>query len=104
MYREREVVKDGVSVGVRVNNAISITVSRYASELELEGVTHYRLRHTFKTIGKKAKDRDALNLMMGHREGTTGEVYDHEDIEFARIKRVALVVRRHLWPMGAVSR
>ncbi|HWE95985.1 MAG TPA: tyrosine-type recombinase/integrase [Tepidisphaeraceae bacterium] len=98
MYREREVVKDGVSVGVKIDNAISITFGRYARELKLEGVTHYRLRHTFKTLGKKAKDRDALNMMMGHREGTTGEVYDHEEIEIARIKRVAKVVHRKLWP------
>jgi integrase len=98
MYREREIVRDGVSVGVRIDNSISITVGRYAAALKLEGVTHYRLRHTFKTLGKKAGDRDALNLMMGHREGTTGEVYDHEEIEFARIKRVAKVVHRQLWP------
>ncbi len=98
MYREQEIVRDGVSVGVKIDNAISITVGRYASELKLEGVTHYRLRHTFKTLGKKAGDRDALNLMMGHREGTTGEVYDHEEIELARIKRVAIVVYKKLWP------
>jgi integrase len=106
MYRETEImedrVEDGVkvtvSVGVKVDQAISITVGRLARELKLEGVTHYRLRHTFKTLGKKAKDKDALNLMMGHREGSTGEVYDHEDIEFPRIKKVAITVFRRLWP------
>lgn len=98
MYREAEVITDGRVSGVNASNAISITFSRMAKELELEGVTFYRLRHTFKTLGKKAKDRDALNLCMGHREGTTGEVYDHEAIDFKRVKKVALAVKRGLWP------
>ena len=84
--------------GITVHNAISITFGRTARELNLDGLTFYRLRHTLKTLGKKAKDRDALNLMMGHREGTIGEVYDHEEIEFDRIKRVARVVYGSLWP------
>ena len=98
VYREREIIKDGVSAGVQVEQIVSNTFGKLTKALRLEGVTFYRLRHTFKTLGKKARDRDALNLMMGHREGSTGEVYDHEEIEFARIKRVALVVYRQLWP------
>lgn len=98
MYRESEVLNDGKSAGVEICNSISGTFSRIARRLELEGVTQYRLRHTFKTLGKKAKDRDALNLMMGHRERTTGEIYDHEDIQFSRIKRVSKAVLRSLWP------
>jgi integrase len=98
MYREEEVVKDGRVTGVKASNAISITFSRMAQELKLQGVTFYRLRHTFKTFGKKAKDRDALNLCMGHRDGTTGEVYDHEVIDFKRVKQVAMAVKRGLWP------
>ena len=98
MYREQEIIEDGVSVGVKVDQAISITFRKLVQKAELVGVTYYRLRHSFKTLGKKAKDRDALNLMMGHRDRTTGEVYDHEEIEFPRIKRVAVVVYRKLWP------
>ena len=105
-YREREVhakvaVNGGSTmkvVGVTVDNAISLTFSRMARELKLDGVTFYRLRHTLKTIGKRARDREALDLMMGHKDPTIGKVYDHEEISWSRIKRVARVVYCRLWP------
>lgn len=93
VYRERE-VSPGL---VKIDNAISITFGRLAKRLKMPGVTFYRLRHTFKTAGKRAGDRDTLNLMMGHKEGTTGEVYDHEEIDAKRIKRVAIKVKKTLW-------
>lgn len=93
VYREVE-----VKGRIVVSSAISITFGRMARELKLDGVTFYRLRHSMKTLGKRAKDRDALNLMMGHAERTTGEVYDHEDISLARLRRVALKIYRSLWP------
>jgi integrase len=94
MHRE-SVTKEGV----KTSNAVSYTFSKMAKELGLEGVTFYRLRHTFKTLGKKAKDRDALNLAMGHIERTIGAIYDHEEISFSRIRRVARKVYRRLWPV-----
>jgi integrase len=104
MYRESEILQDKVSVGVEVCNPISATFNRKTRTLKLEGVTLYRLRHTFKTLGKKARDKDALNLMMGHREGTTGEVYDHEEIDARRIKRVSVAVLHALWPQLPTKR
>jgi len=98
MYREIEQIEDGRSVGVKICNSISGTFGKLARSLKLEGVTQYRLRHTFKTLGKKARDPDALNLMMGHKDGTTGEIYDHEEIEFSRMEQVSKVVFRQLWP------
>ncbi len=97
-YRETDIVEEGKIVGVQIANAISITFGRLAKRLKLDGVTFYRLRHSFKTHGKKAKDRDALNLCMGHQTNSTEEGYDHEDIDRARVKRVAIVVKRRLWP------
>jgi len=81
-----------------VHNAISLTVSRIAKRLELEGVTAYRFRHTFKTLGKKARDKDALNLCMGHSGNKVEDGYDHEEIGWKRIRKVARVVRLRLWP------
>jgi integrase len=98
MYRETEIIKDGVSVGVKIDQGISPEFWKLAKRLKIQGVTHYRLRHTFKTLGKKAKDSDALDLCMGHRNGTTGDIYDHEEIEFSRIRKVAKTVYRKLWP------
>lgn len=79
-------------------NSISITFGRMVRELGLDGLTFYRLRHTFKTLGKKARDPEALNLMMGHVDRSIGRIYDHEEIGFARCRRVAKVVYRRLWP------
>lgn len=67
--------------------------------IKLDGVTFYRLRHTFKTLGKKGRDADALNLMMGHTERSTGKRYDHEEISWARIAKVAKKIHRRLWPV-----
>jgi integrase len=68
-YREREVHQemeiDGKKVNklvrVAVENALSITFRRMVKELELEGVHFYRLRHTFKTLAKRAKDKEAID-------------------------------------------
>ncbi|HTW94326.1 MAG TPA: tyrosine-type recombinase/integrase [Tepidisphaeraceae bacterium] len=84
--------------GVVVNNAISITFGRMAREVGLEGVGLYRLRHTFKTLGKKARDAEALDACMGHSERAVCRVYDHEEISWRRIRRVAKAVYRKLWP------
>lgn len=105
-YREREmhaeVDVDGAKAKklrrVEVCNAVSITFGRMARELGLAGVTFYRLRHTFKTLGKRAGDREALDLMMGHKDPSMGKLYDHEVIGRGRVRRVAKVVYRRLWP------
>ena len=111
MYREaprvREVEVDGRRerkvVGVTCENAVSITFRRYVRELELPpGLTFYRLRHTFKTLAKASRDRDAIDLMMGHADNSIGKRYDHEVITIARLKRVAVAVKRQLWPRGAL--
>lgn len=98
MYSETEIISKGKSVGVERYNLITPAFGDLARSLKLEGLSFYRLRHTFKTLGKRAKDRDALNLCMGHKESGIGHVYDHEEISLARIKRVALAVKAALWP------
>jgi integrase len=105
-YRETEVHKeidiDGRKVkklvSIAVENAVSITFCRMCKELTLEGVHFYRLRHSFKTLAKKSRDKEAIDAMMGHRDRNTGKIYDHEEIAGSRIKRVARFVYRGLWP------
>lgn len=80
-----------------------ITVQRFyasgrlARLLGMVGVSRYRCRHTFKTLGKRARDHEALNLAMGHREPGIGRVYDHSEISLKRLKCVALAVKSGLW-------
>jgi integrase len=101
-YREQEITKvvndKKVVVGVRASNPISLTLGRIIRQLDLVGVTPYRFRHTFKTLGKRAKDPDALNLCMGHEDNSVAGTYDHEQVPFKGVKRVAIVVKRQLWP------
>ena len=85
-------------IGIKVQKPILCTFGRMVRELNLEGVSFYRLRHTFKTLGKKARDREVLDLMMGHKDTSTGKVYDHEEIGWQRVRRVARIVYRQLWP------
>jgi integrase len=105
-YRETEIHADveidgkktRKVMGVKVHKPILCTFGRMVRELKLEGVSFYRLRHTFKTLGKNARDREVLDLMMGHKDTSTGKVYDHEQIGWRRVGRVARIVYRHLWP------
>ena len=98
---------DGVRIrkltGVAIANAISLTFTRMARAVEVKDATFYRLRHTFKTLGKRSRDREALDLAMGHRDGSTGKIYDHSEISWRRIRRVARAVHRGLWPQVTQS-
>ncbi|MDZ4779608.1 MAG: tyrosine-type recombinase/integrase [Planctomycetia bacterium] len=106
MYREslrtQEVEVDGVKcrkvVGVKVENAVSITVRRLIKITELPaGLKPYALRHAAKTYAKASRDPDAVNLMMGHQDRSIPGAYDHERITWRRMKRVALAINRKLW-------
>jgi integrase len=97
-FREEPIIENGKTVGMRIANAVSITFCRTVKKAALKGVSFYRLRHTFKTLGKRARDRDALNLCMGHKTNSVEEGYDHEQIPFKRVIRVARKVHRRLWP------
>ncbi|MGA2585007.1 MAG: tyrosine-type recombinase/integrase, partial [Tepidisphaeraceae bacterium] len=108
-YSEREIQKaidvGGKSLrkltGVAISNAICVTFGRIAKDVGLKGIGIYRLRHSFLTHGKKARDPDALSLMMGHTGGSRGVAhtsYDHEEISWRRIRHVARIVYSQLWP------
>ncbi len=67
-----------------------------------KGVGFYALRHTFYTIGRKARDRDAVSFIMGHTNGTNDmaayydeDDFDEEDVDTQRLKAVADYV--HDW-------
>lgn len=115
-YREAERIRDvevnghkvKKLVGVTVENAVSITFRRMTKELGIKHLGFYRLRHSFKTYAKHCRDREALDLAMGHKDLSIGKAYDHETISFSRTKCVAKSVYRRLWqitkPKGSKSR
>jgi integrase len=83
---------------VKVENSILRTFRRMVRELDIQGLTFYRLRHSFRTFGQRARDREALDACMGHKDSGIGRVYNHEEIAWSRIRQVAKVVYRRLWP------
>jgi integrase len=97
VYRESEIMENGQSIGVRIDNAISGTFNRLVKDLKMEGVTFYRLRHTAKTLAMKSRDAQAVALLMGHKEAGIGRVYDHSQISLKRLRRVALAIKHGLW-------
>lgn len=105
-YREREVFGDLEIDGRKVSKLVSVvadnpigrTFGRMVRDLGLEGISFYRLRHSFRTAATRARDREAVDAMMGHRPPGIGKVYDHDQISWSRIRRVAKIVHRRLWP------
>jgi integrase len=95
-------VEDGAEVRVTRSNSISLTFGRMVAELEEKGMpkglTFYRLRHTFETLGAAARDKAALDLAMGHKAPGMGAHYDHSILPLKRLKRLSKRVYSSLWP------
>jgi integrase len=64
-----------------------------------KGTGFYALRHTFETIGRKTRDKDAVYAIMGHGEHANdmGAVYNEEPIEDARLRGVTDYIRAWLF-------
>jgi integrase len=64
------------------------------------GLGFYALRHTFQTIGEKARDDDAVRYIMGHAEAADdmGAIYSEEAPDDARLLAVTNYVHKWLFP------
>ena len=86
----------------KTDNPVSKEMVKVLKALGLHrpGLAFYALRHTFETIGKKARDKDAVRAIMGHAEDANdmSAVYDEEPIEDSRLKAVTDYVRAWLFP------
>jgi hypothetical protein len=83
------------------DNPISKEVAKLLAELGIQrrGVNFYALRHTFQTIGEKARDKDAVRSIMGHAESANdmSAVYSEEAVADERLRTVADHVRTWLF-------
>jgi integrase len=77
-----------------IANAFGMLVR--AEGLEQAGRGFYSLRHTFRTIARRARDLDAVRSIMGHNNGHVEATYEHEDVEDDRLVAVVNVVRKWL--------
>ena len=68
-----------------------------ALKLKRRGLGFYALRHTFRTVADRTKDKPAIDHIMGHARDDMASLY-RERIEDDRLKAVVNVVRMWLWP------
>lgn len=68
-----------------------------ARKLYRKQLGFYTLRHVFETIAGGAKDQVAVDLIMGHVDGSMAAQY-RERIEDDRLRAVVDHVRKWLWP------
>lgn len=66
--------------------------------LHQTGRSFYSLRHQFRTVADRSRDTPAINLVMGHTDGSMGAVY-REWIEPERLQAVVDAVRKWVKPM-----
>lgn len=100
MYRESETIRNGLIVGVKIQNSITTTVGRIAKKAGLVGVTPYRLRHTFATCAADHSNNDRIvQVMMGHAKKSITDRYIHSRRLQKQIKRACIGVKRELWPL-----
>jgi len=84
------------------DNPVSKEMAKVLRELKVyrKGVGFYALRHTLQTIGKKTRDKDAVQAIMGRAENSNdmSAVYTQERVEDERLRAVTDFVRAWLFP------
>jgi integrase len=66
--------------------------------IKREGVNFYALRHTFETVARDTRDRDAIDAVMGHLQSDIGSHYNEGTVSDVRLKDVSDHVRKWLFP------
>lgn len=84
------------------DNPISKETAKLLKGLSLHrpGLNFYALRHTFQTIGQRARDKDAVKAIMGHADDASdmSARYSEERPDDDRLSAVVEHVRRWLYP------
>ena len=92
----------------KTDNPISKEMVKVLETLGLHrpGLSFGALRHTFKTVGKKARDYEAVEAIMAHADDANdmSAVYDEEPIEDSRLKAVTDFMRAWLFPTSGKGR
>jgi integrase len=71
-----------------------------APRIYRSGIGFYALRHTFATIGLQARDRDAVQFIMGHEDGAQINSYDETGASDERLRAVVDHIREWLFPQS----
>ncbi len=89
---------ENVTVHYRTDN-VTVRFTALAKRLGLHrgGVGFYALRHVFRTVADEARDPVAIDLVVGHGDGSMG-ARDRERVDDARLRAVTDHVRKWLWP------
>lgn len=83
------------------SNASAITheMGKLMKSLDINGHRNFSaLRHTFRTVGRGARDREAIRALMGHVDSSIDAHYLEEGLPDERLKAVTDHVRA--WLLG----
>ncbi len=99
LVADRMVRQDDGKLRYVSTNNLTLTFGRLLTRLKLRKTGHnfYSLRRTFETVAGASKDQVAVDLIMGHEDGSMAAVY-RQGIEDARLIAVTDHVRKWLFP------
>lgn len=92
---------------VKVSASFSATFGKLVKRAKVAGIipktaklTFYHFRHTFYTHAENKADLNALHRATGHVLAGQGKRYKRRPFPLARLKRLAVAVKRAVWPMA----
>jgi integrase len=98
-YRHgRFVEEDGATVIKGIDNPVSRSFRELLVSLGINGGRNFlALRHTFRTVGRGARDREAIDALMGHVDGSMAGHYIEDGLPDDRLRAVTQFVRTWLF-------
>lgn len=85
-----------------ISNPVAASFRRLCRKVGVpSGHGFYALRHVFRTIGRGARDREAIDALMGHSDASMAGHYIEDDLPDERLRAVTEFVRAWLYPAEA---
>jgi len=73
-------------------------------KLSLNGRRNFlALRHSFRTVGRGARDREAIDALMGHTDESMAGHYIEDGLPLERLQAVTEFVRRWMFAKGGAA-
>src|SRR5262249_24405186 len=86
--------KDGVEVVKGIDNPVAKSLRIVLDNLKINGRKNFlALRHGFRTIGRGARDREAIDALMGHVDESMAAHYIEDGLPDERLQAVVEHVR-----------
>ncbi len=99
-YRHGRFVEEGGATVIKgIDNPVSRSFRELLGSLGINGGRNFlALRHTFRTVGRGARDREAIDALMGHVDASMAGHYLEDGLPDDRLRAVTEHVRNWLQP------